>query len=229
MQHFSLNGFNVRCFASNGVTYLVSADVNNAFGFQGRDTSVDNVSITKAELFSRDSLLQVEDLPDRTLLIEFKKLLRAILRSNKSESSGTSEALLQMLENAFFAASMATPTDLPALPPVADDDRVQKLATAAANRYQPSDVPKDAIKLPGWLTVSEMLISLGEDPTAEFALIKDNNFRYWINRQMSDIYRAQFGDEPPAVNRKKGCGYCYPKTFTSLVKLYRGNWLTINS
>jgi hypothetical protein len=100
------------------------------------------------------------------------------------------------------------------------------MAKAVCKRYSGLEVPQDKLNLPGWLTVTEMLISLGEDPDKDSgSLIHDCQFRYWINRQVSDVYRAQYGEEAPTVQRQKGSGYCYPASFFGLVKLYRSNWL----
>ncbi len=112
------------------------------------------------------------------------------------------------------------------LPPVSDTERVDNMATAVCKRYHGSDIPQDKVNLPDWLTVTEMLINLGEDADKDSgSLVHDHQFRFWINRQMSDVYRAQMGEEAPTVQRQKGSGYCYPASFFGLVKLYRSNWL----
>jgi hypothetical protein len=160
MQHLSFNGFDVRFFQISDAVYLITADVNKAFGFIGENTSADNASMSLHEI-DMGIPISWEDnkLPMNTLVIEFVKLIRVVIRSTKPEALATSEALVQMLTKAFFQ-NLSKPTNIPALPAATDTDRVQKLATAAANRYQPSDIPKDTINLPGWLTVSEMLIEL---------------------------------------------------------------------
>jgi hypothetical protein len=119
--------------------------------------------------------------------------------------------------------SIAGWNNIPELPPVSDYDRVEKLAQAS--KRHDSEVPQDKVNLPGWLTIREWLVELGEDASEETSLINDAHFRFWINRQIADIYRAQYGEEPPAVARKHGKGYCYPPSFKGLVALYRQNWL----
>ena len=108
------------------------------------------------------------------------------------------------------------------LPSATDWERVENMSVCSARR---DETPQDKINLPGWLTVTEMLIAAGEDENNEYSLLKNDKFRFWINRQLADIYRAQYGSEPPSVNRRKSTAYCYPPSFQSLATLYRSNWI----
>lgn len=112
------------------------------------------------------------------------------------------------------------------LTPHSDIDRIDLMSHAVCKRYQGVEAPQDKLNLPGWLTVTEMLIELGENPDKDSgSLIHDMKFRFWINRQLADVYRAQYGEEAPVVNRSKGSGYCYPHSFNGLARLYRSNWI----
>jgi len=67
-------------------------------------------------------------------------------------------------------------------------------------------------------------MSLGEKSEDENSLNQDNQFRYWINRHLSDLYRAQCGEEPPTVSRRKGIAYAYPPEFITTAKRYLKQW-----
>lgn len=114
------------------------------------------------------------------------------------------------------------PTETQSLPAATDWERVDLLSRCSSTR---DDAPQDKVNLPGWLTTTEMLIAAGEDEGDEYSLLKNDKFRFWINRQLADIYRAQYGSEPPNVNRRKSTAYCYPPSFQSLATLYRSNWI----
>lgn len=227
MQTFQLNGQSVRFSQAGDSTYLITSDANKAFGFKGENTLLDIPSVRLDSLTEcRKPMLSTENLAKNTLVIELKNLLLAILRSNKSEMENMQDILSQQLAKAF-AQNFGMQANQPMLAPISDTHRIAQLATASAARHQKGsdDAPANKIDLPGWLTVTEMLISAGEDENEETGLLKNDFFRFWINRQMSDVYRAQHGEEPPTVSRKKGKGYCYPPSFIGLVNLYRSNWL----
>jgi hypothetical protein len=228
MQTFRLNNSDVRFFQREETIYLITSDTNQAFGFEGENTAFDNASELLGKVFSNETFIRdPHDLPDRTRLIELSKLVGVISRSNKPELLNTQDIFNQIVAKSFVQ-SFGISNDRKALPPISDTDRIGKLATAARSRYkidQDDSPPIDKTNLPGWLTVTETLLELGEDPNEESSLINHDRFRFWINRQISDIYRAQHGEEPPIVSRKKGSGYCYPPSFSGLVELYRSNWL----
>jgi hypothetical protein len=229
MQTFQLNGQAVRFFEISDAIYLVTSDANKAFGFDGENTAIDNISKWAGEVPKHESFMfstndGLENLSGRTLVIELKDLLKVLIRSNKTELETLQDALMQQLAKAF-AQNFGMQSDRPMLPPVSDTDRVGKLASAAASRFRDTEEPTDKVKLPNWSTVTEMLAALGESPEDENSLVKNERFRFWINRQISDIYRAQHGQEPPLVSRGKTGGYCYPPSFAGLVQLYRSQWL----
>jgi hypothetical protein len=225
MQSFQLNDQTVRFFEANETIYLITADANKAFGFDGDNTALDNVSRSIRETFTDGFILQIDNLPDRTLTVEFKELVRVIIRSSKSELSVTQDLFCQIVVNAF-TQDFEIDKQQAALPPVTDEERVNLMSQAVKKRYQDIDTPQDKIDLPGWLTVTEILTNLGEDSAKNScSLIHNLQFRFWLNRQIADIYRAQLGEEPPVVQRHKGSGYCYPPSFFGLVKLYRSNWM----
>jgi hypothetical protein len=229
MQTFRLNNFDVRFFQIEETIYLITSDTNKAFGFAGDNTAINNASeslssVKVSRIIHESFMDDLENLPDRTLVIELPNLLGVITRSSKPELKNMQAIFNQLLAKSF-ARNFGISNDRKALPPTSDTDRIEKLATAARLRYQDDQVPVDKTHLPGWLTVTEILIELGEDPSAESSLINSDRFRFWINRNISDIYRAQHGEEPPIVSRKKGSGYCYPPSFSGLVELYRSNWL----
>jgi hypothetical protein len=224
MQSFQLNGQTIRFFEANETIYLITADANKAFGFEGNNTALDNVSRSIRETFIDEFILQFDNLPDRTLTVEFKELVRVVIRSSKPELISTQDLFCQMVVNTF-TQEIGTKIEAQALPPATDEQRVDLMSQASRKRYQDIEVPQDKIDLPGWLTITEMLTNLGEDPAKDSdSLIHDLQFRFWLNRQIADIYRAQWGEEPPTVNRHKGSGYCYPPSFLGLVRLYRSNW-----
>ena len=203
MQSFQLNNKSVRFIEVDNVVYFVTADVNKAFGFGGQNTLFDKMSHSCGDIKPIPTI----ELPKTTLLIELKDMLLATIRSNKPELKNMQDILSQMLASAFFA-NFGLQTERDALPPVSDIDRVDLMAKAVCKRYQYTEVPQDKVNLPDWLTVTEMLINLGEDPDKDSgSLVHDNQFRFWINRQMSDVYRAQMGEEAPTVQRHKGSGF----------------------
>lgn len=75
-----------------------------------------------------------------------------------------------------------------------------------------------------WKSVSEMLHELGEKTHDEHSLNHDHQFRYWINRHLSDLFRAQCGEEPPIVSWKKANCYVYPAEFITTAKRYLKQW-----
>jgi hypothetical protein len=229
MNTFPLNGYNVRFFQLEETTYLVTADANKAFGFDGKNTSIDEASITvadvpKYETFILDTSNGLETLSSRASVIELPNLLGVISRSNKPELKNMQGIMNQLLAKAF-AQNFGMQKNQPLLPAVSDDVRVAKMAEAASSRKFEDKEPQDKINYPGWSTITEMLTELGEDSTDENSLIVDSKFRFWMNRQISDLYRAQFGEEPPVVKRKKGSGFCYPPSYLAQVELYRSTWL----
>ncbi len=226
MQSFQLNGQTIRFFEANETIYLITADAKKAFGFVGESTTLDNVSSSIHEIFMDAIALHENNLPKNTLVLEFKELVRVVIRSSKPELISTQDLFCQMVVNTF-TQGFGTTQELQALPPATDEERVDLMSQASRKRYRDinMDIPQDKIDLPGWLTITEMLTDLGEDPGKDSdSLIHDLQFRFWLNRQIADIYRAQWGEEPPTVNRHKGSGYCYPPSFLGLVRLYRSNW-----
>jgi hypothetical protein len=229
MNTFQLNGYSVRYFQEEDITYLVTSDANDAFGFKGDNTLLDKASISVSTAKALHShmdkpTLDFKNLPDRTLVIERYKALISVMRSNRSELSEITDVFGQILDKAF-AENFGMQSSRPRLPAVSDDVRVAKMAEAASSRRLEDKEPQDKINYPGWSTITEMLMELGEDPSDENSLIVDSKFRFWLNRQLSDLYRAQSGEEPPMVKRKKGSGYCYPPSFLAQVELYRSTWL----
>jgi hypothetical protein len=102
-----------------------------------------------------------------------------------------------------------------------DGERVGNLAQCASLQIA---TPKDKIDLTEWLTITEMLTTAGKDRPELVGRLKSDKFRYWINRQIADIYRAQYGCEPPTVYRRKSSRLCYPPSFQALVSRYLANW-----
>jgi KilA-N domain len=113
-----------------------------------------------------------------------------------------------------------------ALPSRDDTDRVVNMATSAASRSvdRLDSEPKDKINLSGWFTVTELLEMLGESISTDNSLAKDLEFRFWLNRQVADLYRANNGEEPPQISRKKTKAYCYPPSYKSFVSTYIDQW-----
>jgi hypothetical protein len=97
------------------------------------------------------------------------------------------------------------------------DEQVENLAGAASRHGTGS---KDLVDLPDWKTVREMLIDAGEAEDKPTSLVNDLRCRYWMQRQLSDLYRAKHGDEPPSVKRGKRDGYVYPPDFQPSAKRY---------
>jgi hypothetical protein len=113
-------------------------------------------------------------------------------------------------------------TESKALPAATDLERISHLSTCSSTR---KDAPQDLVNLPDWETVREMLNRAGECDDDPNSLLQDSGFRFWINRHIADIYRAQYGEEPPTVAHKKTKAYRYPPDYQSLVNLYRKNWI----
>jgi hypothetical protein len=229
MNTFQFNGHSVRSFQIQDASYFITSDANDAFGFMGDNTALDKVSIpisTAKALHSHmdEPTLDLENLPDRMLVIERHKALISVIRSNRTELAAIADIFGQILSKAF-AQNFGIHRNQRMLPEVSDDVRVAKMAEAASSRKFDDKEPQDKINFPGWSTISEMLVELGEDPANENSLAVDSTFRFWLNRQLSDLYRAQSGEEPPVVKRKKGSGFCYPPSFLAQVELYRSTWL----
>jgi hypothetical protein len=230
MQKFSYNAQEIRFFEAGDDVYFVTADVNRAFGFSGENTLADRISQRLEDLAKHISDMDsTEQLQKNTLVLQTGDLVRAIIRSSKSDPHihNIKDALIEMAASAF-KKSFTQPPERLALPAATDHDRVEKLATASRN-HNPDKPPQNLELMDGWNTITETLTELGEDPKEEASLINDARFRFWINRQIADIYRAQKGEEPPIARRKKGKGYVYPPLFHGLVRLYRSNWLIDNS
>jgi hypothetical protein len=86
MNTFQLNGYSVRYFQEEDITYLVTSDANDAFGFKGDNTLLDKVSISVSTAKALHShmdkpTLDFKNLPDRTLVIERYKALISVIRS----------------------------------------------------------------------------------------------------------------------------------------------------
>jgi hypothetical protein len=156
-----------------------------------------------------------------TLLISLNDVMKCIGRASVSKFGNLQSLIFGLAGSAFIAQYNLRPNRL-ALPPTSDSDRIDKMAGATKARYSE---PQDKVNMPGWLTISEMLEELGESWDDDDTLLKDSRFRFWINRQLSDIYRGQIGEEPPTVRRNHRKAYCYPSEFLPLIGQYRDKWL----
>jgi KilA-N domain len=107
-----------------------------------------------------------------------------------------------------------------------DNDRISNMATSVASRSvaRLDPEPKDKINLNGWLTVRELLEMLGERSDAPSSLTSDRKLRFWVNRQLPDVYRANNREEPPRILRGKSRAYCYPPSYKSFVSTYVTQW-----
>jgi hypothetical protein len=230
MQKFNYNGHDIRFFTAGDDVYFITSDVNKGFGFSGENTLADRISQRLENLAIHISNMgSTEQLQKNTLVLQTKDLVEAIVRSTKQDPHirNLSDVFIQMAATAFNASFTQSP-ERPALPAATDYDRVENLASASS-KHDPDKLPQNLELMEGWQTITEVLTKLGEDPESEFSLLNDDRFRFWINRQMADIYRAQNREEPPIVSRGKAKGYCYPDSFVGLVRLYRSNWLADNS
>ena len=110
-----------------------------------------------------------------------------------------------------------------------DNDRILNMATSAASRSisRLDPEPKDGINLKGWYTVTEFLEMLGESFSEPNSLARDLEFRFWVNRQVADIYRANNSEEPPQISRNKSKAYCYPPNYKGFVSSYIEQWREI--
>ncbi len=223
MQSFNLNNKQVRFFNANETIYLITADAKKAFGFEGRETSIDRAS-QFYDSVEDANCVTTKELRFYTKVIQFKELVRVIIRSSKGELVETQDLFCQMVVNGFGFNATEEPQQK-ALPQGSTGDRVANISSSLHLRYQGLEVPQDKVNLPGWLTVAEMLETLGEDPKSEYSLIKDGTFRYWINREMSSLYRGETGQEPPSVGRNKGKGFVYPTGYRNHVSSFRSIWL----
>jgi hypothetical protein len=231
MQSFQLNNKAVRFFQANETIYLITADVNKALGFRGKNTALDESSMLLSSLYisEYESFILSKGIHAYSLVIEFKYLVRVVIRSSKSALAEIQDLFCQMVVNGFGFNTTEEPQSKAALPQGSTGDRVRNMSTALRNRYQGIEAPQDLINLPGWLTVTEMLINLGEDPAKESgSLIRDLQFRFWVNRQMADIYRGENAQEPPSVSRNKGKGFCYAPSYFKHVQAFRSIWLGLS-
>jgi KilA-N domain len=112
------------------------------------------------------------------------------------------------------------------LDPLDDNDRILNMATSAASRSvsRLDPEPRDKINLSGWYTLTEFLELLGEGIEEESSLARDLQFRFWLNRQVADLYRSKNSEEPPQISRKKKKAYCYPPSYKQLVATYIEQW-----
>ena len=216
MNTFSLNGYSIRYFSHDGDIWFITADANKAFNFSGGTTSLNKVSIQLEDLAINESFID-SSLTKDALVISVADLFKVLGRSTKPELSDIRDQIFSLA--AHHLTQQLQPQRL-ALPSA--DMQVDNLAGAVAKGR--SKEPTDLINLPGWLTVSEMLHELGETIEDQDSLNHDSRFRHWINRHLSDLYRAQHGDEPPTVSRKNGKGYCYPGEFITTAKRYLKQW-----
>ena len=222
MHTFNLNGQPIRYFSHDDEIWFVTTDANKAFDFKGENTLLDRNSINVKDLMTHSSNMESdyfrsENIPETGLVISIVGLFNSISLSRKSDLK-TMQIQIAGLA-AMQVKQQLTPNRL-ALPSA--DMQVNNLAGAVAKRRD--KVPTDLINLPGWLTVTEMLHQLGETVEDEDSLNHDSRFRHWINRHLSDLYRAQCGEEPPTVSRKHGTGYCYPGEFITTAKRYLKQW-----
>jgi hypothetical protein len=97
-----------------------------------------------------------------------------------------------------------------------DLDRVKNMASSVAIDKS----PQDKINLPGWLMAIEMVEMCGGDGK----LATNRRFRYFISRQLADLYRSKHGQEPPKVSRNKRKGFAYPSDFKDLARAYILQW-----
>lgn len=102
-----------------------------------------------------------------------------------------------------------------------DSKRMHNAGQSVASRdYQP-EVKKSKRSVPdGWLTVGEWLQLIMGDRKAA----KDAGVIFWLSRQISDLYRANAGSEPPKVPCKRGSVYCYPPEYRDAIASNYHSW-----
>ncbi len=225
MEQFNLNGQAVRFFTINQIIYLITSEANKAFGFAGDNTALDNISaplsrIPISDIFTDATNDGIKNLSDRTLVIELKSLLLAIIRSRKPEMEAMQDIFTQQLAKSFVQ-NFGMRSEQKALPPATDHERAEKLATATHRRILA--FPKTHVDTSEWSTLRELLIDIAKEFTRK-GLLQDRNLSYWLSHHLPDVYRAQFGEDPPSVRRKGTRGYCYPAVFRGLTRTYVSSW-----
>jgi hypothetical protein len=114
----------------------------------------------------------------------------------------------------------STPT--PAVVIATDDvERMHNVGHSIASRGLTVAQKKKKHSVPdGWLTVAEHLYSIVGDKES----VKQSGVTFWLARQVSDLYRANNGIEPPTVPSKRGLTFCYPPEYSKLIASHYQSW-----
>jgi hypothetical protein len=230
MNTFQLNGYSVRFFQLGEATYLVAADANKAFGFDGKNTSIDEASITvadvpKYETFILDTSNGLETLPNRASVIELPDLLGVINRSNKSELKNMQGILNQLLAKAF-AQNFGMQSDRKMISPMPSDKRMINSAISA--KLQTTDQKKRRRRgeFAGWNTTKGLVCKLISEPSRRRAYLGNNKCMYGLRTALTAEYTATTGAKPPKVKSYncKSQGLGYPPAYEALAKAYLLAW-----
>lgn len=128
MHSIYINGHSIRCFHFRETAYLFTSDLNIALGFAGDNTAFDKLSTQVRKLFicevaisdgtigeiklDREFFIETfgnESIDNRSLVIELKHMVKAILRSNKSELKDMQDRLCGAITESFFQKSSTLP------------------------------------------------------------------------------------------------------------------------
>lgn len=106
-----------------------------------------------------------------------------------------------------------------------DNDLASNMAMAIAPRLLSTENDSEArLGVSPWQTITEMLASLGH-PREKGSIAVDTIFRNWLNKDFSGLFRSRNGTRPPRVKTKRGCPYCYPSAYISLLEAYLNSYV----
>lgn len=101
-----------------------------------------------------------------------------------------------------------------------DADIASNMAMAIAPRLLDTENDSEArLKVPSWLTVTEMLATIGHLREVG-SIAMDASFRHWVNKDFCGLYRCRNGVRPPQTQTKRGGSYCYPPAYIPLLEIY---------
>jgi hypothetical protein len=203
MNTFPLNGYNVRFFQLEETTYLVTADANKAFGFDGKNTSIDEASIAvadvpKYETFILDTSNGLETLSSRASVIELPNLLGVISRSNKPELKNMQGIMNQLLAKAF-AQNFGMQKNQPLLPAISDTDRMVNSAISAKRSIADIKKMKARGEFREWNSPRGMVYKLISDPKKQRAYLNDGKLMRGLRTALAAHLEATRAIKPPQV------------------------------
>ncbi len=105
-----------------------------------------------------------------------------------------------------------------------DNDIASNMAMAIAPRVLNTENDSAALLTAGWLTVGEILATLGYSREIG-SIASDKSFKHWVCKDFCGLYRSRNRTKPPQVGSRSQLTYCYPPAYIPLIEAYLNSYV----